>query len=107
MLPSNKNRSLLVHSLVKQLGLLTPDWSDEASAQLFAPIPAQRRDLTVYHDPDYVDFVLSSQNHSDLLEDPRRSEFGIEEVQIILISISAHVSHRTVQHLWGYPATCA
>lgn len=69
---------------MKQLGLLTPDWSDGASMQSVVPTPAQRRDLTVYHDPDYVDFVLSPQNHSESSEDPRRSEFGIEEVQIIL-----------------------
>ncbi|KAJ3544827.1 hypothetical protein NM688_g5698 [Phlebia brevispora] len=91
LLPSNKNRSLVVHSLIKQLGLLSPENFCETSLRLIPPIPAQHNDLTVYHDRDYVDFILDSGNSSDASEDPRHAEFGIEEDCPAFLGMSNYV----------------
>ncbi len=50
-LPSNKNRSKIVHSLVNSLGLLK-------TAQVVRPVPATVRELREYHSDDYLDVVL-------------------------------------------------
>ena len=90
---------MLVHGLVKQLGLLSPGWSDKALLTSLAPTPAHDRDLTVYHDADYVDFILNPRNCYESSKDSRRSEFGIEEVHKILNQTLAHVIHRIAHHL--------
>ncbi|KAH9896667.1 histone deacetylase complex protein [Cubamyces lactineus] len=85
LLPSNKNRSLLVHSLVKAYGLLeTPNGCSEAATapayklQVLRPIHAEEKDLMAYHDRGYVEHILgshitSSPNHE------ADSEYGLEE----------------------------
>ena len=62
--------------------MLTPGWSDKADLRVIPPTPADIKDLTVYHDRDYVDFIMDPVNASQESVEPRRAEFGIEEVQI-------------------------
>ncbi|KAF9445601.1 histone deacetylase complex protein [Macrolepiota fuliginosa MF-IS2] len=62
LLPSNKKRSLIVHALVKSLGLLEPDYSATRIAQTYTPRRATRQDLGMYHTPGYLDFVLDPVN---------------------------------------------
>ena len=97
---------MLVHSLVKQLGLLSPGWSDKALLTSVAPTPAHDRDLTVYHDADYLDFIFKPRNRYESSEDSSRSEFGIEEVHKILNQTLAHVIHRTARRSKAWPTTC-
>ncbi|KAI0937662.1 hypothetical protein AcW1_001515 [Taiwanofungus camphoratus] len=80
LLPSNKNRSLLVHSLVKAYGLLNPQSNDQQSRlQLLRPVPADYKALSAYHSRDYLEFVLSPQKspHSDGAS--QQTEYGLEE----------------------------
>lgn len=84
LLPSNKNRSLLVHSLVKSYGLLSPGASSEANIRLMPPVPADRDALAMYHSNGYLDFILDPQNSSgdasaSAGDDGRHAEFGVEE----------------------------
>ncbi|KAH8115473.1 histone deacetylase 8 [Phellopilus nigrolimitatus] len=88
-LPSNKNRSLLVHSLINSLGLLTASMdSGIAAFRLVRPRLASVQELCVYHDTDYVDFVLNSKHSVESLpgfetslshQGHGASDFGIED----------------------------
>ncbi|KAG6885702.1 hypothetical protein C0992_004945 [Termitomyces sp. T32_za158] len=51
-LPSNKNRSSTVHSLIHAFGL-------SKRVKVLRPTPASHKDLAVYHTRDYIDAVLS------------------------------------------------
>ncbi|KAH6909584.1 histone deacetylase complex protein [Coprinopsis sp. MPI-PUGE-AT-0042] len=66
LLPSNKDRSFLVHSLIHSLGLLK--------------LPGVR-DLAVYHSKDYLDFVLDKAN-----EGKHNAEFGLQDDYIQLVA---------------------
>ncbi|KAL5483285.1 hypothetical protein ACEPAI_8515 [Sanghuangporus weigelae] len=105
LLPSNKNRSFLVHSLIRSLGLLSTSTSpspvetstsercrDERTRilQIIRPRLATVQELCLYHDRDYVDFVLRDgcgdrkgaaschgENEKSLAD--ASSEFGIED----------------------------
>ena len=78
LLPSNRNRSLLVHSLVKAFKLLTTGHAyTSSSLKIINPKPAEYKDLAAFHTRDYLDFVLDPNSLSD---DGQRSEFGLEEV---------------------------
>ncbi|KAI0684298.1 histone deacetylase complex protein [Cytidiella melzeri] len=88
LLPSNINRSLLVHSLVKQYGLLNlvNPWSSEAFVRIICPTPATPEDLTTYHTRRYIEFVLNAQNfsrsssaNSSGSSNDLYAEYGIEE----------------------------
>ena len=84
LLPSNKNRSILVHTLVKQYGLL--DGTKPQSARPVYPIPATVEELTRYHSRQYVDFVLDPRNFSvenDGMPSRAHEEFGIQEVALL------------------------
>lgn len=61
--------------------MLTPGWSNELRLCVVPPIPADQTALTMYHDKDYVDFILEPHKSSDQSEDSRCAEFGIEEVR--------------------------
>ncbi|KAK0210523.1 histone deacetylase complex protein [Desarmillaria ectypa] len=58
-LPSNQNRSKIVHSLVNSLGLLK-------KAQVIRPVPATHRELREYHTDDYLDVVLDDNASSSM-----------------------------------------
>ncbi|KAH9939186.1 histone deacetylase 8 [Amylocystis lapponica] len=80
LLPSNKNRSFLVHSLVKSFGILG-HIDENARLQVLRPLRAEQRDLLSYHTRDYIDFVLDSEKTSPLSEGSslQHVEYGIEE----------------------------
>ncbi|KAL5531903.1 hypothetical protein ACEPAF_5466 [Sanghuangporus sanghuang] len=105
LLPSNKNRSFLVHSLTRSLGLLSTSSSpspvetstsegcqDERTRilQIIRPRLATVQELCLDHDRDYVDFVLqdgrgdrkgaaSCQRENEKSLADASSEFGIED----------------------------
>jgi histone deacetylase 8 len=72
-LPSNKNRSVLVHSLIGKLGLLTP----QNGVRVMRPPRATRAELMVYHDSAYVDWILDPRNARS---EAANAYFGIEDV---------------------------
>ncbi|KAF5368651.1 hypothetical protein D9757_010198 [Collybiopsis confluens] len=76
-LPSNPGRSLLVHSLVNALGLLSPGYSS-SQLRVVKPKPATDDELRVYHAPTYLDVVLQASGASlDSVE--VLAEFGLED----------------------------
>ena len=82
LLPSNKNRSLLVHSLAREFELLKQD-VDGSSATLhpLRPAPADLKQLLTYHDRDYLEHLLGG----DVIARPVHSDqtdFGLEEARI-------------------------
>lgn len=84
LLPSNKNRSLLVHSLIKYYGLLEPmgEPGTRAMLRVVSPILATVEDLNLYHARRYTDFVLNPRNYAQPdLNASECAEFGIEDVR--------------------------
>ncbi|ETW80856.1 hypothetical protein HETIRDRAFT_320612, partial [Heterobasidion irregulare TC 32-1] len=84
LLPSNPNRSLLVHSLVASLGLLrtTPDSSADANIRVLRPPPATPKELAAYHDKDYISFLLDPALPSSAFDPQTQSklaDFGLED----------------------------
>lgn len=83
LLPSNKNRSMIVHSLINSLGLMNPSFSQARRLRVVTPRRATYRDLAVYHTRDYLEMVLgheklrNPQQDSDVLN----KEFGLEDVR--------------------------
>jgi histone deacetylase 8 len=83
LLPSNKKRSMIVHSLVSALGLMKSNASDRANRrlQVVAPRKASYKDLAVYHTRDYLDAVLDV-NKADEEQETEvgiNAEFGLED----------------------------
>ncbi|KAF9262290.1 Arginase/deacetylase [Marasmius fiardii PR-910] len=76
LLPSNPKRSLLVHTLVKDLGLLSPSYSDTCRIQIVRPRIATHNDLEVYHSKQYLYFLLG-EGDSD--SDAFLEDFGLED----------------------------
>ncbi|KAH0581409.1 hypothetical protein H2248_012491 [Termitomyces sp. 'cryptogamus'] len=60
-LPSNKNRSSTVHSLIHAFGL-------SKRVKVLRPHRASYKDLCVYHTREYLDAVLSPQSSTDINE---------------------------------------
>ena len=90
LLPSNRGRSLFVHTLVQKLGLLNTTASNtHRPLQVIKPRPATTTELCLYHDKDFIDFVLDPSQHSSTAEsgpalEETRAEFGIEDVIVCL-----------------------
>jgi histone deacetylase 8 len=78
LLPSNRNRSLLVHTLIKSFGLL-----HHRCVEVVKPCPATLKDLTQYHDREYLDFILSGNDAADRGE--LIAEWGLEDVIYIYL----------------------
>ncbi|KAI0081491.1 Arginase/deacetylase [Panus rudis PR-1116 ss-1] len=82
-LPSNKNRSLIVHSLIKALRLLSVQPQCEIQPlKLMRPAPATTSELSIYHSREYLEYVLNPRNFSadgSPLDPEQAAEFGIEE----------------------------
>ncbi|TFK41576.1 histone deacetylase 8 [Crucibulum laeve] len=82
LLPSNKKRSMIVHSLISSLGLMKPDFSTTSRLQVINPRRATYKELAVYHSRDYLDFVLEAR-HIDSspasLCTGTNTEFGLED----------------------------
>lgn len=75
-----------MHGLITALGLLRrPSGTSESLShvEVLRPPLATREELAIYHDQDYVDYLLSAENHSSL-SNPTSSQavidFGLEEV---------------------------
>ncbi|KAF8198627.1 histone deacetylase complex protein [Pholiota molesta] len=83
LLPSNKKRSMIVHSLVSALGLMKNNASDRENRrlQVVAPRKASYKDLAVYHTRDYLDAVLdvNNANEEQETEVEINAEFGLED----------------------------
>ncbi|KAJ6501259.1 hypothetical protein DFH09DRAFT_1444675 [Mycena vulgaris] len=62
LLPSNKNRSSLVHTLARSLGLFSRDFSPARTIALVPPQSAGFAELNSYHTKEYLDFVLDPTN---------------------------------------------
>ncbi|KAI0718355.1 hypothetical protein C8T65DRAFT_638688 [Cerioporus squamosus] len=79
LLPSNRNRSLLVHSLVKEFGLFDADSrGGRATLHPLRPTSADFKQLSAYHDRDYLEHLL----HGEVIATPNMSgggEYGLEE----------------------------
>ncbi|KAJ7484525.1 hypothetical protein FB451DRAFT_1436380 [Mycena latifolia] len=78
LLPSNKNRSSLVHTLARSLGLFSRDFSSVRTIALVPPQSAGFAELNSYHTKEYLDFVLDPQN-VDSGDDGTKMELGLED----------------------------
>ncbi|KAI1798400.1 histone deacetylase complex protein [Ganoderma leucocontextum] len=78
-LPSNRNRSFLVHKLVQAFGLLETQGDDNTvKLQTLRPSPAQFRDLSAYHDRDYLERLLKGEVDGATVNS-QQTEYGLEE----------------------------
>lgn len=87
LLPSNKNRSLLVHSLISAFRLSAIENLDGSKAlQVLKPIEATQKDLSAYHGRDYLDYVLDPKSSSGHNFGATRitAEFGLEDVSSLM-----------------------
>ncbi|CAE7135900.1 unnamed protein product [Rhizoctonia solani] len=75
LLPSNRNRSALVHTLVNAYGLLK-----RPNCTLVKPTKASRRDLERYHEAGYLDYVLQPHQDEETGKDDI-TEFGLEDLK--------------------------
>lgn len=83
LLPSNKNRSLLVHSLVSAFGLqslASPD--GQKCIKFIRPRRATSKMLLAYHTRNYLDYALNPSN--DYEDSTQVAEFGLEDVRALL-----------------------
>ncbi|KAJ7669246.1 hypothetical protein DFH06DRAFT_178577 [Mycena polygramma] len=78
LLPSNKNRSALVHTLARTLGLFSRDFSSTRIIALVPPQSAGFDELNSYHTKEYLDFVLDPKNVEGG-DDGAKTEFGLED----------------------------
>ncbi|KAI6142827.1 hypothetical protein BKA82DRAFT_532135 [Pisolithus tinctorius] len=81
LLPSNRNRSFLVHSLVAALDLfkaVNPDLDGQKYMQVIRPRRASPRELLVYHTRDYLEYALGPAAR-DSQDQSQISEFGLED----------------------------
>ncbi|EIN09162.1 Arginase/deacetylase [Punctularia strigosozonata HHB-11173 SS5] len=102
LLPSNRNRSLLVHSLVKEYGLLATSSAAEAGAgealpkaKILRPQPASYKDLSAYHSEDYLRYVLDPRRSSGTQEPGRAQvteDFGLEDDCPLFPGVHRYVS---------------
>jgi hypothetical protein len=84
LLPSNRNRSTVVHALVTAFNLIrSPPSETSYVVSLLRPSPACESDLTAYHDRSYVDALLADPTGTDRMN---RNEFGLEGVRAILLA---------------------
>ncbi|TFK22393.1 Arginase/deacetylase [Coprinopsis marcescibilis] len=73
LLPSNKRRSLIVHSLIHSMGLLKHN-SESHRIQVVNPRRASFKDLAAYHSKEYLEFVLEAANEVQFNE-----ELGLQD----------------------------
>ncbi|KAJ7723396.1 hypothetical protein B0H16DRAFT_1666152 [Mycena metata] len=78
LLPSNKNRSALVHTLARSLGLFSRNFSSMRTIALVPPQSAGFAELNTYHTKDYLDFVLDPRNVKSG-DDGTKTELGLED----------------------------
>lgn len=68
-----------MHKLVQAFGLLEPQGEELARLQPLRPSPAQFRDLSAYHDRDYLERLLRGEVDG-ATDDAQQTEYGLEEV---------------------------
>ena len=69
-----------MHKLVQGFGLLEPKEDDPTvTLQPLRPSPAQFRDLSAYHDRDYLERLLRGEVDG-VTDDVHQTEYGLEEV---------------------------
>lgn len=68
----------MVHSLISSIGLMTAEFSDTKRIQVINPARATYKELALYHDRDYLDFVLDPNNSTN---SERNNKFGLEDVR--------------------------
>ncbi|KAF8324344.1 histone deacetylase complex protein [Cantharellus anzutake] len=81
LLPSNKGRSFLVHTLASALGFFDKS-RGYSNILVFRPSPASRSDLCLYHDTDYMILIFTLANQEALLSSRApndASSFGLED----------------------------
>ena len=83
LLPSNRNRSLLVHSLVSAFGIQSLALlNGQKCVKFLRPRRATSKELLAYHTRNYLDYALNPSNdHEDLSQG---AEFGLEDVRALL-----------------------
>ncbi|KAJ8516108.1 hypothetical protein ONZ45_g6551 [Pleurotus djamor] len=94
LLPSNRMRSMLVHSLIHSLGLLSPSYSSDPKLAPLTPKRALRDALSMYHTNDYLDFVLNPRRSAEAEEEGGSSnsaDFGLEDDCPIFKGLSDYV----------------
>ena len=78
---------MLVHTLIKELGLFTsPDGDSRTRLQPQRPSPASATDLGLYHDREYLEYVLNPKHfgtEGDPIDSKKAAEYGIEEVSLL------------------------
>ncbi|PPR08241.1 hypothetical protein CVT24_001283 [Panaeolus cyanescens] len=80
LLPSNKQRSSIVHALVHAFKLMSPDFSDSKYLQVIHPRKATYKDLATYHTKDYLDATLNYiPQLKDEISQTLQMEFGLED----------------------------
>ncbi|KAJ7885093.1 hypothetical protein B0H14DRAFT_2699662, partial [Mycena olivaceomarginata] len=78
LLPSNQNRSTIVHSLARALGLFSREFSPVRTIALVPPQSAGFTELNKYHTKDYLDFILDPENVVNGT-DETKTEFGLKD----------------------------
>ncbi|KAK2459609.1 hypothetical protein APHAL10511_008364 [Amanita phalloides] len=84
LLPSNKKRSLLVHSLIKSLGFLHP----HGPLDLVRPQPASLKELAQYHDRDYLNYIFSN----DFRQISEDGQWGLQDDCPVFPGLPEYVS---------------
>ncbi|KAF7334219.1 Hist-deacetyl domain-containing protein [Mycena sanguinolenta] len=78
LLPSNENRSTMVHTLARALGLFSKDFSPTRTIALVPPQSAGFTELNTYHTKEYLDFILDPQTVANG-SDATKAEFGLRD----------------------------
>ncbi|KAJ6454679.1 hypothetical protein C8R45DRAFT_1111917 [Mycena sanguinolenta] len=78
LLPSNENRSTMVHTLARALGLFSRDFSSMRTIALIPPQSAGFAELNSYHTKEYLDFILDPQTVENG-SDAAKAEFGLRD----------------------------
>ncbi|KAI0353401.1 histone deacetylase complex protein [Trametes cingulata] len=78
LLGSKRVGYVVSNDLVKAYGLLLPRSEAQSGAglQMIAPAPADFKEMSAYHDREYLEFLLDSSRH---LENEANTEYGLEE----------------------------
>ncbi|OJA15456.1 hypothetical protein AZE42_02207 [Rhizopogon vesiculosus] len=92
LLPSNRNRSLLVYSLIHAYGLLTT-CNDQTSRRFVVvrPRPAGEKELLAYHTHDYLKYAMAQPSDAQNLL--IASQFGLEDDCPKFHGIKDYITH--------------
>ncbi|KAF7979298.1 hypothetical protein HWV62_43012 [Athelia sp. TMB] len=83
LLPSNKHRSFLVHTLIGAFKLTSR--TSGKRLQVVLPRPAGVKELGIYHTRDYIEYVLDAgaAGEDEGESDQDSKEFGLEDVWLV------------------------